>query len=396
MTKICLTGTVIAGLATTTALSMGQPPTEKNQEKAPLPAVDVAAILDRVREHDFHPVDRRSFTIDRTLQRHGIADPDDQDWRIRLLAIRDLVRTGVPGVPGMIEGLTDGNPQTRLIAATALGVLRADAAVHPLRQLAGEDADALVRSAAVVALGRIGDRTALDLLRNLAENDPSADVRHQAKQAADRIEKGMGAEPELADAYRALDPKTFGRVLPGDPTPDFTLTDTDGIAWRLREQTGDQWMMLIWIFTDWCPVCHREFQDLIQYRERAEQLGVTVATIEATDFYRSRVMVGKEIDMRYRHAPKSLQDLYRQSIWWPHLTDHAGAVGARYGVDPLAYAVHAEYINRPATIIIDPSGTVRLSYIGTYWGDRPSIRQALDMIETENFEFEHSERLSVK
>ncbi len=39
--------------------------------------------MDR-REHDFHPVDRRSFTIDRTLQRHGIADLEDPDWRIRL------------------------------------------------------------------------------------------------------------------------------------------------------------------------------------------------------------------------------------------------------------------------------------------------------------------------
>lgn len=380
--------------AVITGLGMTQPAPADAAARVPRPAEDVAAILDRVREHDFHPLDARSFTIDRTLQRHGIADMEDPGWRIRSLAIRDLVRAGTPGIPDMIEGLRDDDVQTRLIAATALGVLRAGAAERPLRRLAGDDADALARSAAVVALGRIGESDSLERLRSLAEDDPSADVRHQAKLAVDRIEKGKGAERELAEAYRTLDPATFGRVRAGDPAPDFTLTDTDGHAWRLRDHTGDRWLMLIWIFADWCPVCHREFQDLITYRERADALGIHVATIETHDFYRSRVMVGKELAMRYRHAPESLQALYRESIWWPHLTDHAGAVGARYGVDPLAFAVHAEYINRPATVIIDPSGTVRLSYIGTYWGDRPSIEQALDMIETETFEFEHPERLS--
>ncbi len=37
---------------------------------------------------------------------------------------------------------------TKICAATALGVLRAKAAVHPLRHFAREEADALVRSAA--------------------------------------------------------------------------------------------------------------------------------------------------------------------------------------------------------------------------------------------------------
>jgi len=64
-----------------------------------------------------------------------------------------------------------------------------------------------------------------------------------------------------------------------------------------------------------------------------------------------------------------------------------------YGVDPMAYAVHAEYINRPASIIIGPDGRVRFAYYGTYWGDRPSIEQLLEMIREQTFDFEHPKRL---
>jgi len=56
--------------------------------------LSVEAVLDRVRTHTFHPVDETSFTVDRTLEEHGIADLDDDDWRVRLLAVRDLVRLG--------------------------------------------------------------------------------------------------------------------------------------------------------------------------------------------------------------------------------------------------------------------------------------------------------------
>lgn len=56
--------------------------------------LSVETVLNRVRTHEFHPVDETSFTVDRTLEEHGIADLDDDDWRIRLFAVRDLVRLG--------------------------------------------------------------------------------------------------------------------------------------------------------------------------------------------------------------------------------------------------------------------------------------------------------------
>ena len=64
-----------------------------------------------------------------------------------------------------------------------------------------------------------------------------------------------------------------------------------------------------------------------------------------------------------------------------------------YGADPMAFAVHSEYINRPTTVIIDTSGIVQFLYMGTYWGDRPTIKQTLHMIRYQDFAFEHPKRL---
>ena len=104
-------------------------------------------------------------------------------------------------------------------------------------------------------------------------------------------------------------------------------------------------------------------------------------------------MVGKEVDPKYWFSKTSFKDSYTKNIWWSHLSDKAGAVGASYGVDPLCFAVHSEYINRPSTVIIDKEGIVQFAYYGTFWGDRPSVKQTLDMIRKKNYHFEHPKRL---
>ncbi len=355
-------------------------------------AIRVADVLDRVRAHEFHPVDERSFTIDRHLKQHGIADLNDNDWQVRLLALRDLVRAGPDNVPQIVAGLKDQDVQVRYVCATALGALKAQEAADELERVVREDADALARSQAVVALGQIESERSLGLLRERLENDPSKDVRHQGELSIDQIQKKMGATEELAAAFRSLDPSTFEIARVGASAPDFALPDTEGKVWRLSDFKGKQWVMLIWVFADWCPVCHGEFRELIAMREQFEQAGVRVATLEGHDRYRARVMVGKEIDPKYGFAKESFQKAYTERIWWPHLLDRAGAVGAIYGVDPMAFAVHAEYINRPSTVIVDPAGIVRLAYYGTFWGDRPSIEQTLEMVRSEKFKFEHPQR----
>lgn len=346
-----------------------------------------------LRKHTFHPLDDKSFTIDRSLKRHGIADTDDTDWRVRLLAVRDLVRAGQHATPEILDGLRDDDFQVRYAAATALGVLGNDDAVPALIEMLRTDDSLPVRAQAAVALGQINADEALPALRKARTDDSSKDVRHQCELSIDQIEKGMGATDALRRAFIDLDPASFESVRVGHPAPNFTLSDTEGASHTLSEHRGE-WTVLIWVFADWCPVCHGEFNELIEMREQFRAAGVNVFTVETHDMYRGRVMVGKEVDPEYWFAEESFQNEYTQNIWWPHLLDRAGAVGAQYGVDPMAFVVHGEYINRPSTFIIDPEGTVRMAYIGTFWGDRPSIERTLDMIRSRDFKYHNPNRLT--
>lgn len=355
--------------------------------------VDVKEVFERVRSHDFHPLnDDNSMTNDRNLGVAGIADMDDTDWRVRLLAVRDLVSAGIADVDLIKEGLTDKSVHVRQVCAMALGILRADQAIEDLEYVAENDNNTMVRSQAVVSLGQIGSTQSLGLLRQRLKEDPSRDVRHQIELSIDQIEKQMGATDKLLKAYLNLNETEFGSVTEGEPAPDFILEDTDGKDWQLSRFRDQGWVVLIWVFADWCPVCHGEFHELIEMKEEFKKAGVQAFTIEIHDTYRARVMVGKELEPEYWFARESYINAYTRQIWWPHLLDRAGAVAARYGADPLAFAVHAEYINRPATVIIDPDGIVRFAYAGTFWGDRPTIEQTLKMIGTGDFSFEHHQR----
>ena len=362
-------------------------------------ADSVEGILDRVRRHDFHPVDERNFTIDRGLAAEGIADLSDPDWRIRLLAVRDLVRRcSGDGDPSesrseVRRALRDTDPQVRYACAKVCGIVGDERAIDDLERVVRADPDGPVRSQAVLSLGQLVADESVGLLEAVAEDD-DRDVSHRARIALDRIAKGAGTTNTRLKAYRRLDPGTFGRVSAGDAAPEFRLSDTEGTEWDRSALAGtDEWLVLVWVFADWCPVCHGEFDELLELRAAFDDAGVSVATVECHDRYRGRVMVGTELESNRRPVADSGRDTPTRDIWWPHLLDHAGAVGATVGVDPLAFAVHAEYINRPATIVIDPNDTVRFAYFGTFWGDRPSIGDILGMIRSGEFAFEHPERL---
>jgi len=357
------------------------------------PAATVVDVLFRVRQHDFYPLNAEGFfTNDRLLGKHGIADVDNDDWRVRLLAIGDLVRLLPDAGDDVSQGLFDKNLHVRQIAAAALGIARQTTVAGKLEQVLKDDVSPLVRSQVAMSLGQMESNRSLDMLRKLRKEDSSRDVQHQCELAIDQIEKKRGATDEELTAFRNLNSKDFESVQVGGKASDFVLEDTEGAPWRLSDANRNGWIVLIWIFADWCPVCHGEYRDLIDLRKQFKDAGIQVATIECHDTYRSRVMVGKELEPQYWFSKQSFKDKYKTGIWWPHLVDHAGAVGARYGVDPMSFAVHAEYVNRPSTVIIDATGVIRFAYYGTFWGDRPSIHETLEMIRNERFEFEHKDR----
>lgn len=353
----------------------------------------VAKVFERVRSYEFNPLnEENSMTMDRTLKVAGIADLDNDDWKVRLLAVRDLVRAGAKDVNDISKGLTDQSIHVRQVSAMALGILKAKEAISDLEQVVNTDKNSMVRSQAVITLGQIESTQSLDLLRKKLKEDPSRDVQHQCELAIYQIEKHMGTTDKQLSSFLSLDESTFKTVKEGSAASDFILEDTEGKEWQLSSFRNKNWVVLIWIFADWCPVCHGEFNDLMEMKEEFTKAGVQVFTIEMHDRYRGRVMVGKEVEPDYWFSKKSFKEAYTSKIFWPHLLDRAGAIAAKYGADPLAFSVHSEYINRPTTVIIDKEGIVRFSYKGTFWGDRPTIEKTLKMIETGDFSFEHPQR----
>ncbi len=350
----------------------------------------VDAILRRIEDHDFHPI-KEGLTVDRNTGDHGVANLQDDDWRVRTLTIRDLIRLGEAAVPQIAAHLRDDNPHVRQVCAMVLGILRAASAAEALEERLVADLDPVVRSQAAISLGEVGQ--GLSALRERLENDPSRDVQHQCELAVYRIAQGIKPTPERVSQYAALDESAFETIKVGQLALDFALPDTNGKTWRLSDFLGKRKVALIWIFADWCPVCHREFHELIELEQEFIANDIQIFTLECHDLYRCRVMVGAE-DLRPtywfadRFGEGGLQKLYTERIWWPHLVDSAGSVGASYGVQPMAYVVHSEWINRPSTVLIDEDGIVRLAYSGKYWGDRPTIRQTLEMMLTGRYQFE--------
>ncbi len=355
--------------------------------------VDINEVFRRVEAQNFNPLNEdNSLTLDHNAREAGIPDLDNEDWRVRLLGVRDLVRAGQKTVDGILVGLQHPNMHVRQVSAMALGILRAEEGIAGLEKLALEDSITVVRSQAIISLGQIESSGSLDLLNKIKEEDPSRDVVHQCELAIDQIKKQLGTSEDQLNAFLSLDETTFESVRVGEKAIDFELQDTEGKSWKLSDFEEKKWVVLIWVFADWCPVCHGEFHDLMDLHESFQKEGIEVFTMEIHDRYRGRVMVGKELEPGYWFAKESFKEAYTNRIKWPHLLDRAGAVGAQYGIDPLAFAVHAEYINRPSTVIVDKEGIVRFLYLGTYWGDRPTIEQTLEMIRQEDFEFEHSRR----
>jgi len=209
----------------------------------------VAAVVHRVAAHEFHPV-RNGFTRDRGLGKAGVASLEDPDWRVRTLAVRDLVRLGPDAVAEIAQALDHEDLHVRQIAATALGVIGREEAAEALADALAKDEDSLVRTQAVIALRQIGLAESLpDVLRALEDED--GDVRHQAELAAHSLRQGYSVESELAAAFGGLEEEDFDRAEVGQEAPDFALDAADGGRWRLSDLRGKSQVLLVWIFADW-------------------------------------------------------------------------------------------------------------------------------------------------
>ncbi len=118
---------------------------------SPFSAEEIAA---RLENHSFAHVDN-GFTVDPDTGNDGVADLRSDDWHVRTLAVRDLIRLGRE-TPAPVLGMLDHDDKhVRQIAAMALGVLGDDSAAEALSRRLRDDPDPVVRSQAAIALGQI-------------------------------------------------------------------------------------------------------------------------------------------------------------------------------------------------------------------------------------------------
>lgn len=89
-------------------------------------------MLERIRRHPFAEI-RGGRTIDPQTGQEGIADLGDDAWRVRQLAIRDLVRLGDAAAAELPAHLRNEDSHVRHVAAAVLGILKAEAAVKRSR-----------------------------------------------------------------------------------------------------------------------------------------------------------------------------------------------------------------------------------------------------------------------
>ena len=170
----------------------------------------VSEIFTSVKSHNFYPLDSGgSLTQDSTLGVTGIADLNNEDWKIRTLAVRDLIRAGIDEDDQIIKGLYDQSIHIKQVSAMALGILRAEKAISDLEHIITNDDNVMVRCQAIIALGQMESTQSLGILKEVLENDPSRDIKHQCELAIDQIKKQKGTTDKQLAAYLNLDEKNF-------------------------------------------------------------------------------------------------------------------------------------------------------------------------------------------
>jgi len=148
---------------------------------------------------------------------------------VAALAARNVPAHAEDRVAALTRLLSSSSDKTRLSAVLALAKLSERAAQKPLIG-ALHDASGRVRVVAATALGRLGADAALPTLRALASDDPDEDVRKAATNAALKIGKPgraddhagkVDGEPQARRAAVASRPAHTG--IDAEPHPELYL-----------------------------------------------------------------------------------------------------------------------------------------------------------------------------
>lgn len=172
---------------------------------------------------------------------------DDAGWKARMTAFQKLAGAGEKSIPALIEALTTGEPETRVFAAQALGLM-ADPKAKPALEAALKDKTPAVRLYALDALSMFGKLASTDELKAIKENDANRDVKAHVGFALDRDDK---PDPvALRKLLVGYDLAKMDTAVVGKAAPEFELTDATGKTYKLADFKGKKAVVLVFVYGD--------------------------------------------------------------------------------------------------------------------------------------------------
>jgi hypothetical protein len=188
----------------------------------------------------------------RTSPKPYIRPREDDDWKIRIRVLQQLVAAGDEGVPPLLSALEEADEPLRILAAQALGYLPIGEGGRPrvrdaLLSTARDDASAAVRLYAIDSLGMLGGdvRAELELL---VAREPNRDAKMHIRYALER--EGRALDPEVRQRLVEWDAATADSADIGEPAPDFDLPSLAGGHIRLSDFRGKKAVVLVFVYGD--------------------------------------------------------------------------------------------------------------------------------------------------
>jgi HEAT repeat protein len=174
----------------------------------------------------------------------GLRSPDVDT---AALALGELVDSGAPSVPALIDALGDADPAVRKRAAEGLGMIGDPSSADALFQAVG-DADERVRANAATALARLGDPRALEALVRTLDDAPDPLHADLTLSAYTLMSLGPDALPAMADVLESGSEPARRRAA-------FILMKI--ASDRFDEDTGNRWRRLHGVVASYDPNADR-------------------------------------------------------------------------------------------------------------------------------------------
>ncbi len=285
----------------------------------------------------------------------------DPGWQTRMLALHAIVTNGKDSIEPLVRALESGTPPQRIFAAQALGYLGSDVPLEPLLKTAHTDDDPCVRLHAVDSLGRRGDSDTAVNWDELRKGDSSDDVRTHIAYAVERGPQSF--EADQLTKLRTWDPARIDTAVVGQRAPDFELASATGETIRLSDFRGKQAVVLVFVYGDTCPVCHRHLASLRQGLDKFKDLDAVLLAVDPHEIWAAKALL--------RETGLSTDDLQ-----YPLLLDPTLTTSAEYGV-AMQERIHTDVSDRPATFIIDRDGVLRYERRAETIPDRPTAEEVV-------------------